>query len=108
MMATTKHLKGERNQTSHLQVITSNNYCTLTVCTRSVERSDRNDLICSLSTSEGCSCGTVLESLYPWPNSGLDYIIGTFTPSADEERIGKQLRHRHSLDCTLRLLHSHR
>lgn len=27
---------------------------------------------------------------YVCPNSGLDYIIGTFTlPSADEERIGK-------------------
>lgn len=27
---------------------------------------------------------------YLWQNSGLDYIISTFTlPSADEERIGK-------------------
>ncbi len=31
------------------------------------------------------------EYVYLWPNSGLDYIIGTFTlRSADEERIGKR------------------
>lgn len=48
------------------------------------------------------------ECEYLWPNSGLDYIIGTFTlPSVDEERIGK-LRTTDTAWTLPRLLHEHR